>query len=1242
LQSIQDLNGNTITVTPTGITSSAGNANITFARDGTGRITDIYDLNQPPSDYHYSYDASGNLQSVQHPGITQPETYTYLSDHSLQSETDFNNKASSAVYYSSANDGGNTLLDGRLFSITDTMQQTTSFSYTLSTNTTTTTFPDGGVQTRTDDSFGKPLSITDPLNRTTTYRYDSNENLISMTDAMQPPATTNYTYDANGFQTSIQLPGLPADSKTYNQFGGITSQTDAAITNTIITMYDANFNPISVTDKLNGTGGSPVATFSNFDAFGNFQDSTDANGKASHYDYFQSGQFAGYLQDVIRNLAATPEKTSYTYDAMGKVLTVTDACGNGSCPDITVGTSHTTTNLYDALERLSTVTDATGVVTRYLYDNNSNKTDEYDDNSGLQRHTQWAYDNLNRVSKITYADGTMKQFSYDFRGNKLTEVDQLGRTTKNVYDLAGQLTSVTYAFGTADAGTVSYTYDADGRPKTITDENNQGTGLHTTTTYDPAGRLTSVQDPLGNLTSYGYDADGRRTSVTEPNNQAAGLSTTYTYDPRGRVKVITYPPTPTQPTTTMQYPLYDGMGRVLTALDQGNIATTKTYDNVGRLKTVTDALTPPNTTTYIYDLNGNLQSLKDANQHTTSYQYDNLNRRAHRILPLSQIEDYSYDVLGRLKTKIDFNRKTTTYNYDSLDRILSKVPDPSLSQPTNSFTYTLTGQRLSMTDPSGTTNYPSYNNRDRLLTKATPEGTLTYTYDAHGNLLTIVSSNANGASLAYQYDALNRLSKVCDNRIAAGCGAAGVTTYTYDATGNLTGYVYPNTVQTANLFDPLNRLTQTCSATSSPACSAGTKLSSYLHGLAPAGNRLSVTEANGRLVSYLYDNDYRLTKETIQSDPAGNNGAVSYTLYDAVGNRQTMSSTLNAVPGGSFSYDNNDRLTTDLYDANGNTTSFASIQIKYDFENRMTQYGTGLLLAYDGDGNRISETIGGTTTKFLVDDHNPTGYPQVLDELVNASVTRTYAYGRQRISENQLISGTWTPSFYGYDGHGNARFLTNSAGAVTDSYDYDAFGMPIRTSGTTPNTFLYSGERSDNSIGLYDLRARYYDQATGRFWSFDPYPGKLSRPSTLHKYAYTANNPVNYTDPTGQVFDTTALWFKAIGWTVLVAVPLGEILEWAFACEGHAAASAVPGPLPPLIVPGYPTNWFPPGGGGATIGPAPPPAPPNIGPPCTIATPRPHLGQPPQGPPTLGPSYWPNQYPGGGPLGPRTGPGEAD
>jgi hypothetical protein len=108
-----------------------------------------------------------------------------------------------------------------------------------------------------------------------------------------------------------------------------------------------------------------------------------------------------------------------------------------------------------------------------------------------------------------------------------------------------------------------------------------------------------------------------------------------------------------------------------------------------------------------------------------------------------------------------------------------------------------------------------------------------------------------------------------------------------------------------------------------------------------------------------------------------------------------------------------------------------------------------------------------------VDTLNPTGYPQVMDERVSGSVTRTYAYGLQRISENQLVGSTWTPSFYGYDGHGNVRFLANSAGAITDTYTFDAFGAQIASAGTTPNNYLLSGEWRDPNLSFYNLRARY-------------------------------------------------------------------------------------------------------------------------------------------------------------------------
>src|SRR5262249_43247806 len=153
--------------------------------------------------------------------------------------------------------------------------------------------------------------------------------------------------------------------------------------------------------------------------------------------------------------------------------------------------------------------------------------------------------------------------------------------------------------------------------------------------------------------------------------------------------------------------------------------------------------------------------------------------------------------------------------------------------------------------------------------------------------------------------------------------------------GNLAGYLYPNGVQSSYTYNSLNRLTNlTISKVSTVA--------SYTYTLGSAGNRLSVSELNGRTGHYSYDDLYRLTNETITSDPTpANNGAVGYT-YDPVGNRLTRSSTLAAVSSATHTYDANDRLANDIYDNNGNTTGAGGNTYAYDFENHLSEQNAGV------------------------------------------------------------------------------------------------------------------------------------------------------------------------------------------------------------------------------------------------------------------------------------------------------------
>lgn len=376
-------------------------------------------------------------------------------------------------------------------------------------------------------------------------------------------------------------------------------------------------------------------------------------------------------------------------------------------------------------------------------------------------------------------------------------------------------------------------------------------------------------------------------------------------------------------------------------------------------------------------------------------------------------------------------------------------------------------------------------------------------YDAAGHVNSIASSNPNGVSVDYTYDDLNRLSTVVDNRLSGNR----TTTYSYDNASNIATVVYPNGLTSTFTYDAMNRLT---------AMNAGT--ANYSYQLGPTGNRINATEGNGRFLTWSYDGIYRLTNEQISNDPEKNDGSVSYGL-DPVGNRLSMNSSLPGINSGSFGYNADDEISSESYDGNGNVLATGGKSYTYDSENHMTSMTSGstvVTMVYDAFGNRVAKTVNGVTTRYLIeDDVNPTGLPQVLEEVQNGAAVRTYTYGLQRSSESQMLNGAWTPSFYGYDGAGSVRQLTNAAGAVTDTYEYDAYGNSFTKSGTTPNNYLYRGEQYDQDLGLYYLRARYYNPASGRFLSRDPDDGYIDIPATLHKYLYVGGDPVNWIDPTG-------------------------------------------------------------------------------------------------------------------------------
>ena len=142
----------------------------------------------------------------------------------------------------------------------------------------------------------------------------------------------------------------------------------------------------------------------------------------------------------------------------------------------------------------------------------------------------------------------------------------------------------------------------------------------------------------------------------------------------------------------------------------------------------------------------------------------------------------------------------------------------------------------------------------------------------------------------------------------------------------------------------------------------------------------------------------------------------------------------------------------------------------------------------------------------------------IRDGVIRVAQNSAKAYGLDLVSQKR---GS-TTHYYGYDGLGTVRYLTDTASTpnVTDTYTYDAFGIQIASTGSTENNYRYTGEQMDHDLGLYYLRARYLNPATGRFWTMDTYEGNNSDPLSLHKYLYAHADPVNNTDPSGNMTST--------------------------------------------------------------------------------------------------------------------------
>lgn len=207
---------------------------------------------------------------------------------------------------------------------------------------------------------------------------------------------------------------------------------------------------------------------------------------------------------------------------------------------------------------------------------------------------------------------------------------------------------------------------------------------------------------------------------------------------------------------------------------------------------------------------------------------------------------------------------------------------------------------------------------------------------------------------------------------------------------------------------------------------------------------------------------------------------------------------------------------------------------------------------YDHAGNRVSKAVATTDpliqtpTYWLIDNNNPTGYSQVLEE--DGTLTPMDQPDLSYVIGNDVVGQATgsTVQYLLYDGHGSTRGLTDAAGnsIVGQNYDYDAFGVAIGfTEADADSSLLYNGERFELILGRYHLRARDFDQVIGRFPTKDPFAGDQYEPLTFHGYAFTHNDPINRMDPTGMFAEWSSGGIGAGGPEVRFGFPMSSIVS---------------------------------------------------------------------------------------------------
>ena len=911
-----------------------------------------------------------------------------------------------------------------------------------------------------------------------------------------------------------------------------------------VTSYDDHGQPTTVTTTKEGAPDSVEQTTYQDTVQGTTQTTTTTQGEEKETSVIKTDAMGRETENTSKDRKGNIlSSTETSYDFMGRAIQTKVTSD---------GVTQTESKTYDDNGTVATETSASGVKTAYQYDsvNRVVKATESAGGTDTVTETSYGYEDaqihtLNGMKdyqdlsvQTTKTNGRVSEKSWTDAAGQTVRSFSHGLYTDHVFTSDGkEIATISLGTKTSGDGKIALQlYDKEGKQTAAIQnpEITKGTSdavvkvgnssILQKTEYDTKGNETTKTDGNGDQISYAYDDQNRVTEITQGGQKTKvsyqvnsdGSTTTSVTDANGHVKQETA----------------SASGSVTTTSDLGDGSESIT-------------------TKYTYDDRGNKLSEVYANGAKKTYEYNNRN-----LVTKTQSYDkegtktltsrYRYDDKGQLSEMTDYSVSSETetayryteYSYDTRGRITTFTEISQNAQPTAD---DIKAHQIRYT-------YNENGNLSKVSYPTTKDGiqSLSYIYDENGWLQEIKGElHSKGQTTekvlrSYSYDTYGKVKEIKDYRNRLKNGAQAVQKiYTYDS------------------FDRVKEMTYTDLET-------GKVMESYRYSYDKNSNITEKTEVNNypkeekdkvnETKAYTYDALGRLTK-TVTTDHKNDDRTktVTYT-YDKAGNRTKED---DGTTQTAYTYNGLDQLQTATkekgtavdevrqysYDANGNQTDVKNTKTgqtesyTYDAENRLSKVSvtdkdgkTAVIQQnrYNGDGQRIQKVEGSKTTNYYYQD----GVVSYTTDGENSQTSQNLIGTDGNILATQRYGSDHTDYLlYHKDIQGSTTSLVKEDGSADATYRYTDFGeTTINGDNKAENEVCYTGGIYDHSTGLYYLNARYYNPEDGRFVTEDTYRGETAKPETGHLYAYCANNPVNYVDPSGHKYDKHAAANYALRW----------------------------------------------------------------------------------------------------------------